>query len=161
MPRPWIEGAVLLAAHGFTADPGPAGPVNPPRNRARPNRRPVMTDAATPSPAFLYALFRRLDGFAKPSAFDDVHALARAIERERDGRAVQLVEIEDFEMPGDDLLHTAVEIWALDASHDRDQRIGVAWLNESGRDVLEPALRAARADRPRAQPQSRHARRAA
>ena len=137
MRPPWSETAALLA---FT----PAAMAAPPRRNV-PYRRPAMSDDIR------YALFRKLDGFAKPTAAPDLHALARMIERERGEQAIQLVEIEDFEFAGDRLMHTAVEVWTLDMAGDRDNRIGVAWLNEDGRDRLEPALRAVRMNRPRAE----------
>lgn len=143
MRPPWSEAAVLLA---FT----PAAAAVPPR-RIVPYRRPEMSDDIH------YALFRKLDGFAKPVAYADLPALCRAIERERGERAIQLVEIEDFEFQHDDRLHTAVEVWSLDMGGDRDARIGVAWLNERGRETLEPALRAVRLRGRRAEPRRRDA----
>lgn len=87
----------------------------------------------------------------------DLPALARAIERERQGRVIELVEREDFEFQTDDLLHTVVEVWTLDMGNSRDTRICVAWLNEGGRETLEPALLRVRSDRPRAEPRRKAA----
>lgn len=104
-----------------------------------------------------FALLRqgRAELDSRPVGYPDLPSLARAIERERQGRALELVEREDFEFDDDDRLHTVVEVWALDMTNARDTRIAVAWLNERGRDRLEPALRAVRQDRPKAEPQPR------
>jgi hypothetical protein len=108
---------------------------------------------------FRYALIRQgpTDLQTRPTAFATLPALARAIECERQGRAIELVERQDFEFQTDDLLHTVVEVWTLDMANSRDTRVAIAWLNEGGRETLEPALRAARQDRPRAEPRRRAA----
>lgn len=141
MPRPWFESAAHLAAHGF------AIPASEPGRPRLTYWRPRMEDLR-------YALLRqgRAELDSRPVGYQDLAGLARAIERERQGRPLELVEREDFEFEDDDHLHTVVEIWTLDMGNSRDQRIGVAWLNEGGREQLEPALRAARSDRPKAQP---------
>ena len=133
MRPPWIEATALLAAHGFAApDPSPS----------RPTRRPApdirMPDAAQ------FDLVPKIDGITKPFVFDSLPSLARAIERRRDGRPVQLEDVEDLEFAGSAALHHGVKITALDMGGDPDALIGFAWLNERGRDVLEPALRDAR-----------------
>lgn len=143
MPRPWFESTAHLAAHGF------AIPASEPGRPRLTYWRPRMEDLR-------YALLKqgRAELDSRPVGFPDLPSLARAIERERQGRPLELVEREDFEFEDDDQLHAVVEIWTLDMGNSRDQRIGVAWLNEGGRAQLEPALRAARSDRPRAQPRS-------
>ena len=106
-----------------------------------------------------FALIRQgpADLDTRPIGFDSLPALARAIERERQGRAIELVEREDFEFDTDKLLHIVVEVWTLDMANSRDTRIGIAWLNEGGREILEPALRAAAPERARAEPRRRAA----
>lgn len=108
----------------------------------------------------LYALIRQgpTDLDTGPIGCDSLPALARAIERERQGRTIELVQRDDFEFATDDQLHTVVEVWTLDMGNSRDTRIAVAWLNEGGRDRLEPALYAVRNDaREKAQPRRRAA----
>lgn len=140
----WSEGAALLAFIPLSAAP--------PRRRLA-YRRPAMNDLR-------YALIRQgpTDLETGPIGCESLPALARAIERERQGRTIELVEREDFEFQTDDLLHTVVEVWTLDMGNSRDSRIAVAWLNEGGREILEPALYAARNDvREKAQPRRRAA----
>lgn len=142
MPRPWFESAAVLAFGP------PAGPLRPRLTYWRPRMEDLR-----------YALLKqgRADLDSRPVGYQDLAGLARAIERERQGRPLELVQRDDFEFDDDDQRHTVVEIWTLDMGNSRDQRIGVAWLNEGGRETLEPALRAARADRPKAQPRRRAA----
>ncbi|ADL00671.1 hypothetical protein [Brevundimonas subvibrioides] len=106
-----------------------------------------------------FALIRQgpADLDTTPIGQPDLSSLARAIERERKGRTIELVQRDDFEFETDRELHTVVEVWTLDMGNSRDSRIAVAWLNEGGRESLEPALLAARTDRPRAQPRQRAA----
>ena len=160
MPRPWFESSAVLAFGP------PAGPLRPRLTYWRPRLEDPRAQAASDrvasdsAPNLLrYALLRqgRAELDSRPVGFPDLPSLARAIERERQaqpggGRPLELVERDDFEFEDDDQLHTVVEIWTLDMGNSRDQRIGVAWLNEGGREQLEPALRAARSDRPKAQP---------
>lgn len=132
MRRPWIEATAFLAAHGF------AVPEPSPSRRRRPNPEIRMPDTAQ------FALQPVLDGITKPVVFDSLPSLARAIERRRDQRPVQLEDVEDLEFAGSPALHRGVKITALDMGGDPDALIGFAWLNERGREVLEPALRDAR-----------------
>ncbi len=105
-----------------------------------------------------FALINRLDDVQpKPTGYPDLASLARAIERDRKGRPLELVEREDFEFQSDTLLHTVVEVWTLDMANSPETLLAVAWLNERGRETLEPALRAVRQDRPRAEPRRRAA----
>lgn len=133
MRRPWIEATAFLAAHGF-AVPDPSTPRR--ARRSHPEIR--MPDAAQ------FALAPRLDGITKPVVFDSLPALAKAIERRRESRPVQLEEVEDLEFAGSPALHRGVKITTLDMGGEPDALIGFAWLNERGREVLEPAMRDAR-----------------
>ena len=128
MPRPWIEGVALLAAHNL---PTPA-PRNLHRRRYRMppvNGEPVRFAILTANPA------------DKPKAFADLDALARHIQRERGLQALELIEIEDLEIEGDTSPRRAVSIFALDAGNDRDRLIGHAYLDGQGMAVLQAALR--------------------
>lgn len=124
MPRPWIEGVALLAAHNL---PTPA-PRNPYRRRYRMSHD-VRFAILTANPA------------DKPKAFADLDALARHIQRERGLQALELIEIEDLEIEGDTSPRRAVSVFALDAGNDRDRLIGHAYLDGQGMAVLQAALR--------------------
>ncbi len=96
------------------------------------------------SAAIRFAFIAHDDGGqSRPVTFSDVHALARYIERKREGRAIELVEAEDVEVPGRAALQIGVQIWTrLDDA--RDRNLGWAWLDGQGRERLELALRSAR-----------------
>lgn len=128
MRPPWIEGAVLLAAHNL---PTPA-PRNLHRRRYRMppvNGEPVRFAILTANPA------------DKPKAFADLDALARHIQRARGLQALELIEVEDLEIEGDTASRRAVSVFALDAGNDRDRLIGHAYLDGQGREALQTALR--------------------
>lgn len=92
-----------------------------------------------------FAFLRRIDPVTKPIVFPGGLAeLARFIERERKGAAIQLEQVEDLEVRGSPDLHTGVQIWILDMDNARDRSLGYAWLDGAGREVLEPALLNAR-----------------
>lgn len=124
--RPHVEAAALLGAHGFRPVP------------LRPQGTRRMDAHAR------FAFVPRDDGGQlKPVVFDDVHALARHIERQRDGRGLELVDAEDVEVPGRDALQVGVQVWTrIDDA--RDRNLGWAWLDGQGRERLELALRSAR-----------------
>ena len=123
-PRPWIEGAALLAAHDR--------PIPPPRKPTR-WRHPMSADVR-------YALLTA-NPHAKPVVFSDIDALARHIQRERGLQSLELVDVEDLEVEGSADVRPGVTVYALDAGHDRDRLIGHAWLDGRGQDHLRAALR--------------------
>lgn len=123
MPRPWIESAVLIAAHGRVV------PLRPRR------KGPVMSDDIR------FALIPRLDPDVRPIACADADALARAIQRRRALRSIEMVEHDDLELPGRPGPTRGVEVWALDAGNDRDERIGYAFIDGAGMEALRAALR--------------------
>ena len=129
MRRPWIEAGAMLAGAGF--DGTPPKPVHP---IAR-----SLTMASKPN----YAFLPRVDGVTRPVVCPDLMALARHIERQRGDQNLQLIEVEDIEYDG--VMHRGVKVMLLDLANDPERCLGFAWLRGSGRDVLEPALRAARA----------------
>ena len=131
--RPFIDGAVLLAAHGFPAPP----PRNPSGARRAPLRRkPDM-------PRFPYALLPRLDATTKPYGFTTLADLANHIERQRADQVLQIEDVDTLQFRDEPGLHDGVEIWTLDLDGSRDRLIGYAWLSGKGRDALQPALYAA------------------
>ncbi len=125
--RPWIEGAALLAAH----------------HRAAPARRPLNRRSYPVSPDVRFALLRanpQNQLQAKPLAFPDIGALARCIQRERAGRSIELVDIEDLRFDGDANMREGVSVYVLDLGGDRDGLIGHCWLDGQGQDALRHAL---------------------
>lgn len=132
MRPPWIEAGPMLAAAGFAL-----APVKPLHPLARSLR---MADSAD------FAFLPRLDAVTRPFVFPNCAALARHIERKRDGRPMQLVDVEDIEIEGRAGLYTGVQVWTLLPDGSRDECLGWAWLNGQGRERLEPALRAVRRD---------------
>lgn len=135
MRPPWSESAPLLAAHHPTL-----APVD--LRRRGPFRSPPM-------PAARFALFRDLEPTTKPMVFDTLRDLALHIERRRDGRPLDLEDVEGVEFRGSPDLHLAVRVWTLDMANDRDACLGYAWLDDRGRETLDPALRAVRTHRDR------------
>lgn len=126
MRPPWIEAAVLLSTHGHTL------------NLATFRRwRPRMSDAIR----FALLTDERL---AKPIVFPDIDALARHIERARNGQALEFAPLEDLEIAGDSTNRPGTSVFALDAGNDRDRLIGHAWIDGRGQDVLMAAMRRAR-----------------
>lgn len=93
-----------------------------------------------------YAFARRLDGPQKPIVFSSLNGMANYVERHRYGQAIELVDIEDIEIPGRPGLYAGVQIFTLLLDGGRDLCLGYAWLDGAGRDRLEPALRQARRD---------------
>ncbi len=91
------------------------------------------------SPDVRFALLRA-DPQAKPLAFPDIGALARHIQRERAGRSIELVDIEDLRFHGDANMREGVSVYVLDLGGDRDGLIGHCWLNGQGQDPLRHAL---------------------
>lgn len=131
--RPHVDAAALLAAHGHA--------LAPLRTGVR------LMDAMT-----RFAFIAHSDaGVAKPFVFPDVHALARHVERRREGRAIELVDAEDVEVPGRDALQVGVQVYLLGMDNARDRPLGWAWLDGQGRERFEPALRTARQDLARQQ----------
>lgn len=130
MPRPFID-AALLSAHGHSART-PARPTHPVA------RSLIMADLPD------YAFAERLDHVTKPRVCASVAGLARYIESRRRGQGLELVEVDDIEIPGRDGLYRGVQVWTLMLDSGRDRCLGYAWLGGAGRDRLEPALRAAR-----------------
>lgn len=125
--RPFIEAAVLLAAHGHPS----------PRARRAPLRRkPDM-------PRFPYALLPLLDATTKPYGFTTLADLANHIERQRADQVLQIEDVDTLQFRDEPGLHDGVEIWTLDLDGSRDRLIGYAWLSGKGRDALQPALYAA------------------
>lgn len=135
--RPFIDGAVLLTAHGF---PAPAPRNQSGARRALQRRKPDM-------PRFPYVLLPRLDATTKPYGFTALADLANHIERQRGDQSLQIEDVETLEFRDVPGLHDGVEIWTLDLDGSRDRLIGYAWLSGKGRDVLQPALYAARRGR--------------
>lgn len=136
MRPPFIEARTLLAAHGHRL-----APIDP---------RP-FTIRSIPMTA-RFALLPRVDAVTLPVVFDDLDALARSIERRRQGQPIELVDVEEFDRPGDAHTRRVVQVWTLDLGNARDRMIGFAWLEDRGEEALKPALRraraAAQADRP-------------
>lgn len=93
-----------------------------------------------------FAFAHRLDGTHKPRVFANAAGLARYIESQRHGQAIELADVEDIEIPGRAGLYTGVQIFTLLIDGGRDRCLGWAWLDGHGRERLEPALRAARRD---------------
>ena len=135
--RPWIEGAVLLAAHGHDTAPLSSSPRR--RGHLHPIASILMTLNVVP-----FAFAPTLTGPAKPRAFASVHHLARHIEASRNGQALELVDVEDIEIPGEPGVHRAVQIFTLLMDNGRDRCLGYAWLGGHGRERLEHPLRDAR-----------------
>lgn len=136
MRPPWFEAAPALAAAGLPLSPDTARHAAVPTLWSHP-----MIDTAR------YAFLPRLDAVTKPFVFNDLSALARHIERARTqggDPGLQLEEVEDLQFAGDPGLHRGVQVWLLDLANERERALGYAWLRGDGRDVLEPALRAAR-----------------
>ena len=131
--RPFIDGAVLLAAHGF--------PAPPPRNPSGARRAPLCRKPDMPR--FPYALLPRLDATTKPYGFTSIADLANHIERQRADQVLQIEDVDTLQFRDEPGLHDGVEIWTLDLDGSRDRLIGYAWLSGKGRDVLQPALYAA------------------
>lgn len=140
MPRPFIEAAALLAAQGFCALPPARGSVF--------SSRSIVLPITPSGSAARFAFLPRIDAVTKPFVFDDLPALARHIERQRQGQTMQLEDVEHLEFAGSPDLHHGVQVWALDMAGDRDRSLGYAWLDGRGRETLEGALRAARKSRP-------------
>lgn len=132
MRPPWVEAGPMLAAAGF--DLAPIKPLHPLARSLR------MADSAD------FAFLPRLDAVTRPFVFPNCAALARHIERKRDDRPMQLVDVEDIEIEGRSGLYTGVQVWTLLPDGSRDECLGWAWLNGQGRERLEPALRAVRRD---------------
>jgi hypothetical protein len=148
MPRPFIDAAALLGAHGHR--------LTEPTDRQSIWSRHAMT----PAP---YALLKRLDERTRPTVFVNLAALAAHIERQRHGQSLELVEVEDLhflwrnagggagiDAPERDL---GVQIWTRLLDGSRDRCLGWAWLNGAGLEVLQQALMSAaqRAERPASQ----------
>ncbi len=132
MRPPWSEAAVLLAVHNFTPPP-----TDGPRRRSLWSLKPM--------PRKPFALFRKADATdPNPSEFDTLAQLAARIERKRADRAIQLEEVENLEFQGDRRLHVGVQVWALDMANEKDELIGLAWLDGKGRSPLDAALRRVR-----------------
>jgi hypothetical protein len=138
MRRPWFEAGPALAAAGLSLTPDPDAPVT-----GSIWTQPMIDLAA-------YAFLTRIDATTKPTAFPDLHHLARHIERRRldagADRSIQLEEVEDLQFAGQPGLHTGVQVWLLDMAHEREASLGYAWLKGDGRERLEPVLRTARRD---------------
>jgi hypothetical protein len=132
MRPPWIEAGPMLAAAGFPL--APIKPVNPLVRSLR------MADFAP------FAFAERLDGVVKPRVFSSAANLARHIEGRRHGQAIELVDVEDIEVPNQPGLYTGVQVFTLLIDGGRDRCLGYAWLDGQGRDRLEPAMRAVRRD---------------
>lgn len=128
MRPPFLEASALLAAHGHSA--APAQPIHPVA------RSLIMADMPN------YAFLPRIDAVTRPIVCADLMALARHIERKRNGQSFQLIEVEDIEHDG--RMHQGVKVMLLDMANEPEACLGFAWLRGSGRAVLEPALRAAR-----------------
>ncbi|PZO07623.1 MAG: hypothetical protein DCF29_03740 [Alphaproteobacteria bacterium] len=129
MRRPWFEAGPALAAAGFS--------LTTAATRGSAWKHPMVDTA-------LYAFLPRLDAVTKPFVFADIQGLARHIDRNSLGQALQLEEVEDLQFAGVEGLHRGVQVWRLDISNDREASQGYAWLKGRGRDVLDPAMREAR-----------------
>lgn len=138
MRRPRIDAVALLAAHGFqtaaqlAAESPVSAPVHVFRNYFR---RPAMAEGTR------YALVREPDNsIAKPSVFGDLHHLARAIHRDRNGAPIQMVE-SDLLFQGEETPRKGVNVWTLDPfSMDRKDFLGWAYLNGGDRFLLLAAM---------------------
>lgn len=93
-----------------------------------------------------FAFASRLDGVVKPKVFSSLGALAARIEHDRHGQAIELVDVEDIEIPGQPGLYQGVQVFTLLLDNSRDRCVGYAWLKGQGRERLEPALRQVRRD---------------
>lgn len=128
--RPWVEAGPLLAAAGL-----PLAPLA----RTHPLIRSLTLSDL---PDFAFA--PRLDAVTKPRVFPSLGRLADHIERRRHGQALELVDVEDIEIPGRAGLYRGVQVFTLLLDNGRDRCLGYAWLGGHGRERLEPALREAR-----------------
>ncbi|MCZ8195035.1 hypothetical protein [Brevundimonas sp.] len=136
--RPWVEAGPLLAAAGLAVGPLPR--INPLL------RSMLMADFAAISSGGLpdFAFAPRLDAVTKPRVFPSLARLADHIERRRHGQPLELVDVEDIEIPGRAGLYRGVQVFTLLLDNGRDRCLGYAWLGGHGRERLEPALREAR-----------------
>lgn len=140
MRPPWFEATAALSAAGHSR--GPPSPLRFTPLHIQLLRGLAMTDSPY---AFVPPRPRGGGDQPPPVLHPSLSALADAVERRRDGRALQLIEVEDFELdarPGE--VFTAVQLFALNMGNDPEDLIGTAWLNGRGRTVLEPALSQAR-----------------
>ena len=128
MRPPWIEATALLAAAGFNA--GPVKPLHPVA------RSLIMADKPN------YAFLPRIDAVTRPVVCPDLMALARHIERQRNGQGLQLIDVEDIEYDGQ--MYGGVKVMLLDMANDPEACLGFAYLRGSGQEALRPALRTAR-----------------
>ena len=128
--RPWVEAGPLLAAAGMPLAP--------------PTRTHPLIRSLTLSDLPDFAFTPRLDPATKPRIFPSLARLADHIERRRCGQPLELVDVEDIEIPGRAGLYRGVQVFTLLLDNGRDRCLGCAWLGGHGRERLEPALRAAR-----------------
>lgn len=128
MRPPWIEAAALLAAAGF--ETGPHQHLHPVA------RSLIMADKPN------YAFLPRIDAVTRPVVCPDLMALARHIERQRNGQGLQLIDVGDIEYDGQ--IYGGVKVMLLDLADEPERCLGFAYLRGSGQEVLRPALRTAR-----------------
>ena len=133
--RPWVEAGPLLAAAGLPLAP---------HCLAKLTRTHPLIRSLTLSDLPDFAFAPRLDAVTKPRVFPSLARLADHIERRRHGQPLELVDVEDIEIPGRAGLYRGVQVFTLLLDNGRDRCLGYAWLGGHGRERLEPALRAAR-----------------
>lgn len=113
------------------------------------HRRPLMARQPSGAPA-PYALYRKVGALEKPTAYQDLPALCRAIHRARGHRPISL---KDVELPLRDGARplACVSVWLAtddgEPGSNAGDFIGTAWLNGRGREALQDALRQAEAPR--------------
>jgi hypothetical protein len=133
--RPWVEAGPLLAAAGLPLAPLP---------RTHPLIRSLTLPDLPVNDLPDFAFTSRLDAVTKPRVFPSLARLADHIEGRRHGQPLELVDVEDIEIPGRPGLFRGVQVFTLLLDNGRDRCLGYAWLGGHGRERLEPALRAAR-----------------
>ncbi|WP_296166558.1 hypothetical protein [uncultured Brevundimonas sp.] len=125
MRPPFIEAAVLLAAHGHALAP----PVI---------RRPAMPAGER------YAVFPTPDRPSEPGrTFAALDKLAAHIHRVRRDQAIQCVDA-PLQLAGDAAPRKGVSVWTLTDTGERRDYLGWCYLGGSGQRTLEAALFALR-----------------
>jgi hypothetical protein len=147
MRPPWSESAALLAAHDLAVP-------------AELTTRTQSIWSRLMSQSIDFAFLPRIDAVTRPVVFTDLSGLARYIERQRHGQAIQLEEIEDIHArrrmatgegpaaPSPGLRDRGVQIHTRLIDGGIDRSMGFAWLRGQGRDALQAALLRAALDRP-------------
>ena len=125
--RPYVMAAALLGAHGLPC---------PPASKLR-ERRPAMPADTR------YALLTDPD--ALPHVFPHLDALARHINRERAGAAIDIgAKLEELVLKGEDAPRRFVKVFILDLDGRPVRLLGHAYVDgkEYSREILMAAIEA-------------------